>query len=138
MIAIPNARGLGPPNPGPYAVYHSAGEWLTQNTLENERVLDLTDWSLYFSRRPGYSFANLYEAPGDPRTRWIVVRDRQIDGPEPYGELVRTLIRGRDPVACLPSTAAPNQLCIRVYDRRRPATETADATSGTDRQPWRR
>ena len=29
-------------------------------------VLDLTDWSLYFSQQPGSLFANVYDAPSDP------------------------------------------------------------------------
>ena len=45
----------------------------------DEEVLDLTDWSLYFSRRPGYHFADVYEAPADPKTRWIVVRKPNVE-----------------------------------------------------------
>ena len=81
LVVVPNMRDLGPINPGPYSVYHHTGEWLARNAPGNERVLDMTDWSLYFSGRTGYNFADVYEAPADPHTRWIVVRDGQIDGP---------------------------------------------------------
>ena len=101
LIVVPNIRDLGPVNPGPYSVYHTTGEWLAHNTLGNEQVLDLTDWSLYFSRRSGYNFANVYEAPADPHTRWIVVREGQIDGCQPYCQVIRDLIGGREPVAAV-------------------------------------
>ena len=101
LVIVPNMRGLGPINAGPYSVYHETGEWLARNAVGNEQVLDLTDWSLYFSRRPGYSFADLFEAPVGPRTRWVVVREGQIDGSQPYCQVLRELIGNRQPVAQL-------------------------------------
>jgi hypothetical protein len=136
LVALPAMHNLGPANPGPYAVYHTTGEWLAQNTLENEQVLDLTDWSLYFSRRPGYNFANVYEAPADPHTRWIVVREGQIDEPRPFSPVVRDLIGGRAPVARLPATAAPNQLHIEIYDLRVTEARAADAAVSRRNQTW--
>ena len=32
LVVIPNVRSLGPPNPGPFSVYHSTGRWLAENT----------------------------------------------------------------------------------------------------------
>ena len=49
-LIVPVIRDQGPFNPGPYSVYHTTGEWLANNTRDTEQVLDLTDWSLYFSR----------------------------------------------------------------------------------------
>ena len=81
MIAILKIQDLGPLNPGPYSVYHATSEWLTRNTRNHEHVLDLTGWPLYFSQLQGYNFANVYEAPADPTTRWIVVRQPHVDRP---------------------------------------------------------
>jgi Dolichyl-phosphate-mannose-protein mannosyltransferase len=138
LLLVPIIRWQGPFNPGPYSVYHTAGEWLAQNTLANDQVLDLTDWSLYFSRRTGYSFADVYDAPADPHTRWLVVRDGQIDGRRPYAPVVRELIGGRDPVARLPVAAAGDQLRIQIYDLRMTTTQTADTALSRDDETWRR
>jgi hypothetical protein len=138
LVTVPDIHDLGPSNPGPYSVYHTTGEWLAQNTRGNEQVLDLTGWSLYFSRRPGYNFADIYEAPADPHTRWIVVREGQIDGRQPYSQVVRELIGGRDPVALLPIDAPPNQVRIQIYDRRAPDMQTANAGNTRDDGTWRR
>jgi Dolichyl-phosphate-mannose-protein mannosyltransferase len=138
LVVFPSIRDLGPSNPGPYSIYHHTGEWLAQNTLGHEQVLDLTGWSLYFSGRTGYNFADLYEAPADPRTRWIVVRLGQTDGPWPYCQVIRELIGGRQPVAQLPAAATAHQLKIQIYDRYVPETQTADAATPGDVATWRR
>jgi hypothetical protein len=138
LVVVPSTRDLGPRNPGPYSVYHHTGEWLAQNTLDNEQVLDLTDWSLYFSRRTGYNFADLYMAPADPHTRWIVVREGQTDGTWPHCQVIRELIGGRQPVAQLPPAAASHQMKIQIYDRQVPETRTADAAIRDTDETWRR
>ena len=56
--------------------------------------------------------------------------------PASLGEPLRELIGGRDPVALLPPTAAPNQLRIKIYDRRVPDTQTADAAIAHDDETW--
>ncbi len=119
-------------------VYHNTGEWIARNVPGDERVLDMTDWSLYFSGRTGYAFADLYTATSDPQTRWIVVRDGQIDGPSPYCQVLRDLIGDRQPVAQLPAAAASNQMNIEIYDRQFPDAETADAAIAGDSETWRR
>ncbi len=138
LVVVPITRDLGPSNPGPYSVYHHTGEWLAQNTLGSEQVLDLTDWSLYFSRRTGYNFADLYDAPADPHTRWIVVRLGQTDGTWPYCQVIRELIGGRQPVAQLPPAATSHQMKIQIYDRQVPETQTANAAITGDDETWRR
>ena len=138
LVVVPSTSDLGPTNPGPYSVYHHTGEWLAQNTLGNEQVLDLTDWSLYFSRRTGYKFADLYEAPADPRTRWVVVRVGQTDGTRPHCQVIRELIGGRQPVAELPPAATSHQVKIQIYDRRVPETQTAHAAILGNDEAWRR
>ena len=42
------------------------GEWIASHVPVDEQVLDMTDWSLYFSGRDGYTFADVYSAPADP------------------------------------------------------------------------
>jgi hypothetical protein len=138
LVLVPNMRNLGPINAGPYSVYHHAGEWLSRNAHGAEQVLDMTDWSLYFSQRAGYKFADVYLAPANPQTRWIVVRDGQLGGPWPYCQVIRDLIGRRRPVAQLPPGAAPNQMRIEIYDRQLPDTQTADAAIASEGETWRR
>jgi 4-amino-4-deoxy-L-arabinose transferase-like glycosyltransferase len=124
-----NMRSLGPPNAGPFAVYQDTGRWLAHNVRESDPVLDLTDWSLFFGRRPGYLFANVYEALGNPGTRWIVARKPHIDGHCHYSEVIRELIGERQPVALVPPEAESNQIQVLVYDRQAPSPLPVVATS---------
>jgi hypothetical protein len=121
LVINPYLGTMGPTLPGPFSVYHSTGEWLAQNTTTDEAVLDLTDWSLYFSRRSGYPSADAYKAPLDPRTRWIVVREPGAEDDWHYQHVVHELIGDRDAVAVFPPRAESRQLRIRVYDRKTPA-----------------
>jgi 4-amino-4-deoxy-L-arabinose transferase-like glycosyltransferase len=130
MLAM-NWRGMLVENLNPFAVYHAAAGWLAQNVSAAERVLDMTDWSLYFSQRPGYPFADVYKAPGDPATRWIVVRGPHIEGRWPYAQVIRELIGAREPVALIPARAAPGQLQIRIYDRGPEIVPCVDRTAGS-------
>ena len=127
LVVVPRVRDCGPSNQGPYSVYHAAGQWLAQHTQAGQQILDLTDWSLYLSRRAGYNFADLYAAPADARTRWIVVRRGQLEGRQPYTEAIRGLIGDREPLARLPAAAAANQVQLEIYDRQAPGTQTASA-----------
>lgn len=138
LVVAPNLYALGPMNPGPYAVYHHTGEWIASHVLVDERVLDMTDWSLYFSGRAGYTFADVYSAPADPHTRFIVVRDGQLDGHWPYCQVLRELIGDRQPVVQLPAAATAHQMKIEIYDRHMPDSRTADAAMAADGKTWRR
>jgi len=133
-----NVRSLGPLNAGPFSVYQETGRWLADKTGDQDQVLDLTDWSLFFSRRPGYVFANVYEALANPSTRWIVVRKPHVDGRWHYSEVIRELIGSRRPVALLPPQAHSNQVQIRIYDRQAPVPETAAAANPRDAGTIRR
>jgi 4-amino-4-deoxy-L-arabinose transferase-like glycosyltransferase len=132
LFVIPNLRALGPLNSGPFSVYRAMGEWLALNTRDGDQALDMTDWSLFFSQRPGYVFAGVHQAAAKADTRWIVVRKPHVEGRWPYSDLIRTLIGGRDPVALIPAQAGPNKVQIRVYDRRSPAAGMAATANPRD------
>ena len=117
IVIVPQIRDSGPAVPGPFHAYRDAGDWLAQNSRDSERVLDLTDWSLYFSQRSGYRFAQVYEAPADPRTRWVVVRTPHLEGRWNYTRVVRDLVGGRAPVALVPVHPEPGQLQVQIFDR---------------------
>ena len=136
FVVLPNVRALGPSIPGPYSVYRSTGDWLARNTNGSGGVLDMTDWSLYFSERPGYPFAKVYEAPSHPDIRWVVVRKPHVEGHWHYSQVIRDLIGEREPVALIPSHPADHQVQIRIYDRQAPLPQGATAHSaprGADR-----
>jgi len=138
LIVALNIRSQGALNAGPFSVYQETGRWLAHNTRDDDQVLDLTDWSLFFSHRPGYPFANVYEAPANPNTRWIVVRKPHVDGRWHFSEVIRELIGGREPVALVPPQAHSNQVQIRIYDRRSPAPQTATTADPRDEGTRRR
>jgi hypothetical protein len=127
VVIVPYVGSLGPAHPGPFAVYYTAGDWLAANTRPGEKVLDLTDWSLFFSEREGYHFADVYKAPADPQMRWIVVRRPDVDGQWHFSEIIRELVSGKAAVAQLPAQAAPGELQISIFDRGSPAPLTAAA-----------
>ena len=129
LIVAPRLHGSGQLIPGPFHVYRDAGAWLAQNARGDERALDLTDWSLYFSRRPGYRFANVYEAPADSTLRWIIARKPHLDGHWNYSAVLRQLVGQRDPVALIPANPQPGQLQLRIYDRLGPPGQVAAANS---------
>jgi hypothetical protein len=101
-------------------------------------VLDLTDWSLFFSRRRGYQFADVYQAPADPLMRWIVVRTPDSQGQWHYSNIVRELVRGREAVVRVPATAAPGETQISIYDRRSPVPLAAADWVNPGDQPTER
>jgi hypothetical protein len=118
---------------GPFSVYRDAGAWLAQNARGEGRILDLTDWSLYFSQCDGYRFAQANEAPADPRTRWVVIRKLHLSGQWNYSKVVRELVRDRDPVAMVPDHPLPGQLQVLIYDLfSAPSPVAAAATLGPD------
>jgi hypothetical protein len=137
-IVFFNTESRGSRNTGPFSVYRETGRWLAHHTCEDDQVLDLTDWSLFFSQRPGYTFANVYDALANPRMRWIVARKPHIDGHCHYSELIRELIGGRQPVALVPPRAESSQVQVRIYDRSIPPPSTSVAMSPLVEQATRR
>jgi Dolichyl-phosphate-mannose-protein mannosyltransferase len=127
---VPYIRSLGPEHPGPFAVYYTAGDWLAAHARPGDKVLDLTDWSLFFSGRDGYHFAEAYKAPADPQMRWLVMRTPDDERDWHYSEIIRGLLRGRAPVAQIPAQASPGGLQISIYDCRSQVPLAAATESG--------
>ncbi len=120
VIVLPNVRVRVPAKPGPFDVYQSTGRWIAEHAGTTGRVLDLTDWSLFFSQRRGFAFASVYDAPKHPEIRWIVVRKPHVEGRWHYSQVIRQLIGNREPVALIPAHASSDQIQIRIYDRESP------------------
>jgi hypothetical protein len=135
LVVFPNLRTLGPFNAGSYSAYHAAGRWIAQHAGPAEGVLDLTDWSLYFSQRAGARFADLYAAGDDPNIRWILAQPPQVQEHRPYSRVIRDLIAQRAPVAVIPPQTGSDQVQIRVYDRWSAAARTAASTSVNTHEP---
>ncbi len=124
LVITPHVRGMTPFG-GSFAAYRDAGDWIAETTpKEPGKVLDLTNWALYFSDRPGMQFADIHTAVWDPETRWIVVRSAHLRGRWNYTPMVKNLIGNREPVALIPPHADPTQVQVRIYDRRMPNPPT--------------
>nr|WP_303652676.1 glycosyltransferase family 39 protein [Paludisphaera mucosa] len=115
-VILPRFREPVVETPGPFNVYWDAGRWLADSATDGE-VLDLTDWSLYFSRLSGSSFAQVREAAANANVRWVVATGSQVDEPSTYSEHLRALIGDRSPVATLPGAPRPGQVQVRIFDR---------------------
>lgn len=118
VVAVPYARAVTPAA-GSFAAYRDAGVWIAQTKAhEPGKVLDMTNWSLYFSEQPGLKFADVHTAPRDPELRWIIVRDAHLRGRWNYSAILRHLIADREPVALFPAHPGARQLQLRIFDLR--------------------
>jgi hypothetical protein len=113
---------------GSFGSYRDAGCWLAEVTAKNPgKVLDMTDWSLFFSGRDGFLLKDIRTAAADPGTRWIVARNAHLRGHWVYSRLLAEIVQDRPPTYLIPAHPKPGQLQIRMYDRwtPRPAASTA-------------
>jgi hypothetical protein len=113
--------------------YRGAADYIATYVPEQERVVDLTGWSLYYGRRPGYTFANLIEAAGDKSLTRVVVRDAHLTGPWIYCEQIRQLVGDREPVATFPENPVRKQSKVFVYDWSDLARRAAQSRSAETR-----
>ena len=121
---------------GSFTPYRQAGLWIEEQPGVDGRVLDLTDWSLFFGGKTGEGFEDLDHATPLPETRWLVLREAHLKGHNHAGEIARTLVEGRAPMARFPEHPAPGQLQVLVYDLSVPASPSAVA--GAPREGTRR
>ncbi len=134
ILIAPGHLGAMGSSPGSFTTYHTAGRWIATQTAPRDRVLDMTDWSLYFSGRDGYILGDVDAATADPKTRWIIVRDIHLERRSIYTTLLKHLINGRKPVAAFPGKARPNQVRILVFDRDSPSLQNASASTDSARR----
>lgn len=78
--------------------YRQAGAWLAAHSAADARVLDLKGWAMFYSGRPGYSFADYMESGSDPNLRYVVAHDAFLIGEWPYCQAIRDRIGRREPV----------------------------------------
>ncbi|WP_165071777.1 glycosyltransferase family 39 protein [Paludisphaera rhizosphaerae] len=116
IVILPRFREPSTPTPGPFNVYWDAGRWLA-GSAKDGKILDLTDWSLYFSRRPGTTFAQVREAAADPTIRWVVATRSQIESASTYASTLRELIGDRPPIAVLAGGEGENRVQIQIFER---------------------
>lgn len=120
FIATPHVQAMTSFH-GSFAAYRDAGAWIAQTKSQGHgKVLDMTDWSLFFSGQPGFKFSEVHWAAIDPNTRWVVVRDAHLRGRWNFGPVVRRLIAGRDPILAIPPKPDPQSIQILIYDRQSP------------------
>ncbi len=112
-----------------YGGFREAGAWIDHHVPQNDKILDVTGWSLFYAERPGYTFTNLGEASLDPSLRWIVVRDAHLAGPWEYCKILRNLSEGLDPVASFPPRPTRGKARVLVFDRKQKPSRTASAAA---------
>jgi hypothetical protein len=104
--------------PGSFGSYRDAGFWIQQVTSNKPgKVLDMTDWSLFFSGRTGFCLKDIRTAAADPDTRWIVLRNAHLRGHWVFSRLLTEMVRDQRPTLLIPAHPVPGQLQIRIYDR---------------------
>ena len=111
--------------------YRYAGGYIEENVPPDQKVVDLTGWSLYYGKRTGYTFANLIEAMGDKSLSRIVVRDAHLQGHWEYCERLKQLIGDRKPVVTFPEHPVGKQSLVYIYDWSKEPGQSAQAPSGT-------
>jgi hypothetical protein len=135
LVGIPFVQSTTPVK-GSFGTYRDAGSWLAEVSARGPgKILDMTDWSLFFSRQPGFQLKDVSAAALDPNTRWIVTRNAHLQGRWRYSRLVQDLIQGRKPVMRFPLDPRPGQLQIQVYDRWSPPIPPADVMARGSQAP---
>lgn len=116
LLLMPAYRAKVPFNSS-FAPYRMAGWWLEHRVPSAAGgVLDLTDWSLFFSNQPGYGIGEAALAASLPDTRFVVLRDAHLNGHGRSSEIARALVAGRAPIARFPEHPGPRQIQVAVYD----------------------
>ncbi len=111
QIAKPINQGVGG--------YRDAGRWLVSRMSTNDRIVDVTGWSLYYARQSGYTFANLGQSASDQGVRYVVVREQHLHGPWEYCKILRSLTQGLEPAASFPEHPKSGVARVLVFDRKK-------------------
>jgi hypothetical protein len=130
LFVAPGAWSLGPARPGPYWAYIATGDWLAYHAGDGERVIDLTDWSLYFSARQGYGLSQAGSGMADPGARWLVVHDPAHERNWQEAQLARELTRGLEPIAQIPAEPSTAGRSILIFDRHPRERQVAAVETG--------
>ncbi len=117
MISVPIGAG--------YGGYKTAGAFLATRIPAGTRVVDVTGWALYYGQRPGYTFANLIEAPGDADLRWVIAREQHLKGPWTYCERLRGLVAGLEPFETYSAMQGRYQVKVYIYHLPGPPAQAA-------------
>jgi len=95
------------------AGHREAGQWLRGNTEAEDRVLDTWGWSALASGRPTYRYDAALEAFSDPRLRYVIVEQRELDtGTSRAATLRRLLARHAECVAEFAASDAQSAVLI--------------------------
>lgn len=125
LLILPHVQAMTPYH-GSFSAYRDAGAWIAETkTHEHGKVLDLTDWALFFSGQPGFKYSEVHWAAIDPNTRWVVLRDAHLRGRWNYTRAVRDLVAGQQPVAAFPAHPGPGEVQVQIFDRRAPRLAAA-------------
>src|SRR5262249_20373226 len=114
-------RTLAPVNEG-LGAYRTAGRWLRDHVAPGARVVDVSGWALFYGELPGYTFATLAQAPGDPQARWVVARDAHLRGPWAYCAQLRGMIGDAPPAMVFHGANRRHATKVLVFDRHSAAT----------------
>ncbi len=137
LVIWPIFRGATPYNSS-FAPYRMVGEWISGAPQTENRVLDLTDWCLFFGNRPGFGIGKVEEAAARPETRWVVLREAHLEGHGLSSRLARDLIDGREPVGRFPAEPKPGQIQVIVYDLTTPPASPSTASASASAPGVRR
>ena len=124
LVGWDAAETLAPMN-ARFGGYRQAAADLARRDPSGSRVVDVTGWVQFYGQRPGYSFANLVEAPADRDLRWVVVRESHLVGPWWYCGRLQALVAGRAPVASFPARPTAGQARVLLFDRLTPPAQAA-------------
>ncbi len=96
--------------------YRQAGDWLATHSAADARVLDLKGWAMYYSGRPGYSFADYMQSGADSGLRFVVAHDAFLVGEWPYCQAIRDRVGDRSPIASFPERPEKGTSRVHVFD----------------------
>ncbi len=122
-FAAYSAPKLSEPLNAPYRGYRLAAEWLTKNVHAGIPIVDVSGWSIYYSWKQGYTFANLPHAVNDPSARYVVVRENHLHGPWTYCKILQSMVTDLDPIQTFPAPndpASQGAAKVFIFDRQAP------------------